>query len=55
MVPTDYVNTGASVDDATMKVASLDDDFHGGVLGIHEGWSRPWLGQVDKECGRFGI
>ena len=43
------------VDDATMKVVSFDDDFHGGVLGIHEGWSRPWLGQVDKECGRFGI
>ena len=35
------VKTGASVDYATMKVASLNDDFHGGVLGIHERWTHP--------------
>ena len=29
------------IDDATVKVASLVDDFHGGVLGIHERRSRP--------------
>ena len=51
----DYVDTGSSVDDAIMKVVSLDDDFYGGVLGIHEGWSCPWLGHVDMECRRFGI
>ena len=27
-----------------MKVASLHDDFHGRILRIHEGWTRPWLG-----------
>ena len=44
---TDHVDTGTSVDDAFVNVASFDDDFHGDVLGVYEGWSSPWLGQVD--------
>ena len=44
---TDHVDTGTSVDVATVKVASLDDDFNRGVLVIHEGWSSPWLAQVN--------
>ena len=32
----DDVYTVAFVDYAPMKVASLNDDFHGGVLGINE-------------------
>ena len=40
---TDHVDTGTFVDDATMNVASFDDDFYRGVLRIHEGWSSPWL------------
>ena len=46
---TDHVDTGTSVDDATVNVASFDDDFHRGVLRIHEGWSNPWLSQVNGE------
>ena len=51
----DDVDTVASVDYAPMKVASLNDDFHGGILGIHERWTRPWLGQANRDCYRFGV
>ena len=51
----DDVHAGATVDYASLKVASLNHDFHGGIPGIHEGWARPWLGQVNKGCDRFGV
>ena len=34
---TDHVETGTSVDDTFVNVTSVDDDFHRGILGIHEG------------------
>ena len=43
---TDHVDTGPSVDDASMNVTSFNDDFHRGVLGVHEGWPSPWLDKV---------
>ena len=51
----DDTQAGTSVYYATMKVTSLNHDFHGWILRIHEGWTRPWLGQVTGGCGRFGV
>ena len=51
----DYVNIGDSIDDAPVKLASLDADFHDRVLRIHERWFRPWLVQVNRESCGFGI
>ena len=48
---TDHVDTGTTVDDTSVNVSSLDDDFHRGVLGVHEGWANPWLSKVDWEWG----
>ena len=46
---TDHIDTGTSIDDAFVNVASFDDDFHRGVLGVLEGWPSPWLGKVDEK------
>ena len=37
----DDINIGASVDYASVKVASLNDDFHDRFLGIHARWTHP--------------
>mgnify|MGYP007109638789 FL=1 len=34
---TDHVDTGTFIDDASVNVASFDDDFHRSVLGVYKG------------------